>query len=240
MEAKDGGVVYGDPKKVTSMKLGGVDQEAYAGIGFWSDWYNRIAQNPELAGGIEAQSKTLGQDQMLMSGVSAGLSDKQARVRRFLSGVVQDMSWYVFDDDDNNFRKELEFSIEGVTVPFTWEPGNREGLLRDYALNVKAYPAGGNSPQERYEALRRWSLEMMPGLLQAGAQQGMTLDIEKLTRMTLEPLGYALADELVIPATTDAGSPESPGVTVEEGNTNISSPTQTTATEPEGTPDAEV
>ena len=239
-EVKDGGVAYGKPESAKAVKLGGVDQEAYTGVAFWQDQYNRIAQNPELAGGIQAQSGTLGQDQMLMSGVSAGLSDKQARVRRFLSGVLQDMSWYVFDDDSvNGFKKELEFNIEGVTVPFTWEPGNREGALRDYALNVKAYPAGGNSPQERYEALRRWSLEMMPNLLQAGAQQGLTLDIEKLTKMTLEPLGYALADELVIPATEEAGAIETGGVTVEEGNTNISSPTQTTAVEPEGTPDAE-
>ena len=240
-EAQDGGAVYGNPKNVTQMKLGGVDQEAYTGVAFWSDWWNRISQNPELAGGIEAQSKTLGQDQMLMSGVSAGLSDKQARYRRFLSGVLQDMSWYVFDDDDiNGFRKELEFNIEGVNVPFTWEPGNRTGELRDYAMNVKAYPAGGNSPQERYEALRRWTLEMMPGLLQAGQQQGLTLDLEALTKMTLEPLGVAMADELVVPATEEAAPSEVSGPVIQEGTTNISSPTQTTpAIEPEGTTDVE-
>lgn len=240
-KVQDGDVLYGNPKSANTVKLGGVDQEAYTGVAFWSDWWNRISQNPELAGGIEAQSKTLGQDQMLMSGVSAGLSDKQARYRRFLSGVLQDMSWYVFNDDDaNGFEKDLEFNIEGVTVPFKWTPGERTGDLRDYALNVKAYPAGGNSPQERYEALRRWSMEMMPGLLQAGQQQGMTLDIEKLTKMTLEPIGYALADELVIPATEQAAPTEVSGPTIQEGTTNISSPTQEKpAIEPEGTPDAE-
>ena len=58
--------------------------------------------------------------------------------------------------------------------------------------------------------------------------------------MTLEPLGYALADELVIPATEEGGATESPAVTVDEGNTNISSPTQTTeAVAPEGPTDVE-
>ena len=236
MNAKDGGVVYGKPKNVTSLKLGGVDQEAYTGVAFWQDQYNRIAQNPELAGGIAAQSGTLGQDKMLMSGVSAGLSDKQNRVRRFLSGVVQDMSWYVFDDDDvNGFKAELEFDFSGLRIPFEWEPGSREGKLQDYAMGVKAYPAGGNSPQERYEALRRWTSEMMPTLLNAGAAQGLTFDMEKLARWTLEPIGVTAADELVVPATEETAPAEGGGVTIEEGNTNISAPTQTTAAiEPEG------
>lgn len=174
--ASDRQVIEGDPDNVKAFTTGGVNAEHFQTVAQLYQWYNRIAGNPEMLGGLAEQASTATVNQMLFGGASNTLGFKKGRARRFAIDLMKKIGFYLWYGET---KLNLKVATELGHTEDSWAD-QREGDLLDYSFDVQPYVDVADSPLEEYkrtmDALRSYLLP----LASLGAQQGDLLDVAAL------------------------------------------------------------
>jgi hypothetical protein len=170
------------------ISLGGLSQLGPQAVQFFEGWFQRIAGNPDLTGGISAGSKTLGQDQMLMQAAGQVIASMRDRYLTVAKHVLRKLAWWRWTDPTRAFD---------VTIPVTgtqglrqrWDPETREGDWLDYKIAVEPYGVRHLDPSEQYNRMTDALERVVFPLATMGAQLGDVLDGPELATYMMEQLG---------------------------------------------------
>lgn len=181
------GVIVGDGDAIDVKSFGGMNGQLYQAASWFHSYLNKLAGNPDVVGGLDADAPTATQEQMMSQSAHMTLADKRKRVKRFAGQIERALAWYLWDDPDTEL--DLEQVLDGdVRIPFTWDR-TREGTLRDYQVHVKAQQAMSDDPGSQWQRLMEWMERVVMPLAAAAQAQGKTLNVEEVTNRTAELLG---------------------------------------------------
>lgn len=178
-----GGVA--DPDSVVERIFGGADQQLIGMATFSRDLLNYVAGNPEIIGGLGAQSGTVGQDQLLSQGASGKMKEMQQSMIGFETKVINSIAFWKWQDplSEERFTKRLEGTQ--YSLPGTWSPETRQGEFFQYNFECNPYKLPNRSPTERGQAL----IEMFERIVMPAIpymQQGSPVDWEQFIKLVAE------------------------------------------------------
>ncbi|HUX02967.1 MAG TPA: hypothetical protein VMY35_18565 [Phycisphaerae bacterium] len=174
-------VPMADPKNVVQYVVEGARREDMETMEFLREWANRNGPNPDIMGGLAADSPTLGQDQLKASGAATRLDAMRRKAMKHLGDRVKAVAWHVWRTQADAMRMvnlRLGPGRESFAVP--WRPEDRRGDLPMGRYELAFHPVG-LSPQQQYAAtvgLLRDILIPLAPMMQA---QGLAIDVEALT-----------------------------------------------------------
>ena len=194
-DANDGQVItVTDPKSGQVFSFGGNVAEIGNAIEFMQDQQNRNGPNPELLGGLAANSKTLGQDQMKYATASERISRMVVTTATFMSRVIRHFGWYMWTDQSRVFpgvERAGEAMIERQSRPQDRDPA----MWGELGLSLDAYASATASPDQEYdryaELFERFIVPGMPVM----ASQGTIPNMQKIVTMLAAKRGLREVDE---------------------------------------------
>ncbi len=215
-DAKDGEMVgVRDPKSVTEFSFGGPDPRCYEAVQFFQMWQNRIAGNPDLLGGQQARSGTLGQDQMLMQQASIRINKARSRVQKFVKRILERVAWYAWTDPVTT--QELTYEVKGMSIPLRWDAVVREGDFLDYNFDIEPYSLAPDTPDQQYERTLQIVRDVVIPLAPFAAQQGVFPNVQELVGLLCRKrnikdadLWWQMGKPAVMPAARQAGGRPQP------------------------------
>jgi len=167
-----------DVSRFESVSYGGTNEKVYEHQAFLEDKVSRLGGNTDLMGGMSAQSKTLGQDEMLMGNASIRIDDMRVQVYDFLKQVGKKLAWYLWTDPQS--KMPLTYESEGVSVPVVFSPEQREGDFLDYNFDIVPYSMSPDSPERKYRDLMEIVDHIIVPNQDIAAAQGYMLDVHGL------------------------------------------------------------
>ena len=235
--------------KIMHLQMGGVAEDLYAHLAWVEQQYSRIGGNTDLIGGLQAKSKTLGQDQMLDANVQIKLGDARAQVGLFAKRVAEKLAFYIWNDQARETPLALNTGASEPS-PVLFGPLDREGDLLDYEFDIDVHSMMLRDPTQQYVLATRWLTEIATPLAPLAQMQGLMLDVSHIAEMTAGWLQMPELAEVFVPmpqepmmeeeggggssGSTEAGQPA--GRAEQGGNVNVNVPRQTPAgREPGGT-----
>ncbi len=221
--APDGGVVRVQNKdRYDAVSFGGGDPKNFESIQFFLEQASRVSGNTDLLGGLEAQSGTLGQDQMLQANSNARMGDYQAQVYGFVDRIMEKLAWYVWRAPQEN--TPLTQNISGIPVDVQFNTEDLDGQFDDYTWKIEPYSMAPDNPEAQFQKLITWMREIIMPAAALAPQTGMALNVGKVAEISAKNLDLDSADEMFESALAEAlqGMGD---VTVNQGDatTNVSS-----------------
>jgi hypothetical protein len=177
----DGGFVLSNGGKFQMAQFMGPVEALYGALAMADERFKQISGNTSLLGGLRAESKTLGQDQMLMQGVGVHIADMKGIIRDMHNELVNDLVWYIWNNDQLKLDRRAPVAKAGTSLPSRWRPGVRIGDLSDY--RVSALDAPCDTPEQRYQKLRNLLIDIALPLAPLAAQQGSHLNVDVAMNM---------------------------------------------------------
>jgi len=168
-----------DPKSVSQIELGGVDQRDQALAVFVQDEYDRFAGNLAAMGGLGAQAATVGQEEMIHGQVSRMESDMRMAVVSFASECVLDLGRLMWEDQALELQSSIPVGNSGIEVKSDWTPGNRMGEFEDYGFRVEPYSMVFKTPEQKLQELFQVLQQIAP-LWPMFQASGATLDAKAI------------------------------------------------------------
>jgi len=215
--AQDGQYVNAPGAKGQVLSFGGANDKGYQSGGWFADWFNRIARNPELVGGMAAGSKTLGQDEMLMANANVGLDDMRGYVLEMAQSVADKFGWYLWHDPALDMKLSQDLG-KGLTLPVRWRPQYRMGELQDYDISVTVAGRHSDTPEQKSARMAQWFQTYVMPVAALAAQQGSRLNVDLLVNMAGQYMDIDEIEDL-----WEEGEPiESPAATPALGTHNPS------------------
>lgn len=168
-DARDGQVIsVEDGKDAQAIKQGGISTSLATGQNLFIDLFNRASLRSDVIGGQSAGSKTLGQDELLLSQSTAVLKKIQEQVIYFVRDVANKVAWHVWNTDDP--REMTVYEADGITINETWN--YREGVFDDYNLDIDVFVGKTDTPEANYQRkmqlVKDIALPFAPIMLQTG------------------------------------------------------------------------
>ncbi len=187
-DASDGDIVgLRAPDQAKELSTGGVDPKFYQTVGFVRDLLNWVASNPDSLGGLQANAKTLGQDQLKLAQASARLAHMQALAQKFNKSVLRKVAWYLWTDPQTRLDL-LQPLGQGLEIPRNWSPEVRKGEFPDYDIDVEPYVVSSENPLEQYRRMTELAERIIVPLADKAAAQGKQLDVAAMVQSFAEKL----------------------------------------------------
>lgn len=213
-----------DVNFIKELKMGGVDPKSYEAVKFFEEKQNQVAGNPNLMGGLEAESGTLGQEQMLFAQGAVRINDARAQVAKLGKRIAKKLAWYVWIDTHPAAARELPLRIPGgQELSVRWSETLREGNFLDYTFNIDIFSLRPDSPEQQYQRTMELVKDVAIPLAPHAAAQGVYLDVGELVKDLAAKRNLPEVDRWwktglpqLLPETPGAGAPN------EVNTTNIS------------------
>jgi len=180
-----------------------------------ADWYIRQFSeqqgNLNTLGGIRSESKTLGQERLKADSAQGTVEDMYESLTEFATRVEGKMAWYLMANPFVSIPMIKE--VPGVPggLSLTYNNETRDGEFIDFNYEMKAYSTQGKTPEVAYQQLLSAVNQIVLPFIDVGAQQGMTVDIQRLVQAASK---YTESDDLIQifkPADKDMQPPADPG-----------------------------
>lgn len=178
-KAQDGEFVHAPGAKGNVLSFGGASEKGYQAAAWFHDFFSRLSGNTDLIGGMTAQSKTLGQDEMLMGNADVRLSDMRGYVLDMAESVARKFAWYMWEDPKLDMRLTQNLGKAGI-LPVRWRPGQRMGDFEDYDISISVAGRHSDTPEQKAERMARWFERYVVPVLPIAAQQGSRLNVDLL------------------------------------------------------------
>jgi hypothetical protein len=164
-----------DINAFTTLKLGEISDSSYKWVEWLKGLWSEFQGNANLLQGIQAQSPTLGQDQMLQANATASIDDMQQSVHNTLKSILTKMAHYIFTDPlmDVTVSKRKE-GIGEIPVRVTRD--SMRGDFYDYNFDVEPYSMVRMNPNIRMQKLMQLATGLILPTLQYAQAQGVTFD----------------------------------------------------------------
>jgi len=168
-----------DPKSITQVESGGVDQRDQALSAFIQDEYDRFAGNLVNMGGLGAQAATLGQEEMIHGQVSRMEADMRMAVVGFASECILDLGRLMWEDQTLELQSSIPIGNSGIEISSNWTPDYRTGNFEDYDFRVEPYSMVFKTPEQKLQELFQVLQQVAP-LWPMFQASGATLDAEAI------------------------------------------------------------
>lgn len=190
-EANDGEGFRSDrPDAVKQLVTGGPNPQNQAFAMHLTDRFNYQAGNIASAGGLEANSKTATQDQMLAANASKSIQDMQETTVSGTAGVVESLVWYYWKDPfkvmKTRYSPDAAPDVEIIQQVYPNNPrvhGNdpnkmvRKTPWEELDLRVDPYSIAHKTPEQRLAHLNQVVTQVVLPALPILQQQGIALDM---------------------------------------------------------------
>jgi len=219
-KASDGAVIMGNPNAVKRLQSGGPSDASYKSAEYFEQQGNRIGGNPNLVGGSQAQSETLGQEQMLWQSAGVRLGEWRNRVLKVAEHIFKRLAWYVWHDEDLSVPVSIPLG-GGHYHTQVWTPRSRQGAFKDYELKIEPYALHYDTPKEEYTATVNLMQNIVVPLAPILAQQGIYIDAQRLLHILGKKGGLEEFAEIFRPGAPigQGGTPQPAGGGRQPGET---------------------
>lgn len=177
----DGEVIpLADPKNIADVKSGGIDQQAFLFLLQLKEVTSYMYGNLDALGGLNRQSETLGQDQMLTLNASKRLETMQQRTLDFTTGTVEDIAWYLWTDPVREYP--VTINKYGTSIRTSLSVLDRVTDFFNYSFEIEPFSMQHQSPTARLAAITQiYERFIVPYVAQL-AQRGIFVDFEALLK----------------------------------------------------------
>lgn len=168
-----------DPKSISQVETGGVDQRDQALALFIQDEYDRFAGNLAVMGGLGPQASTVGQEEMIHGQVSRMEADMRMAVVEFASACILDLGRLMWEDQTLELHSSFSVGNSGTQLSSDWTPDYRMGEFEDYEFRVEPYSMVFKTPEQKLQELFQVLQQVAP-LWPMFQASGATLDAEAI------------------------------------------------------------
>jgi len=183
-QASDGDMVQVDSvDAIKEIAFGGIDQRTLAFLIQLKQFHSWRAGNLDSLGGLAPQSETLGQDEMMERNASKGVQHKQKKTVNFVTDVVKDLGWYLWNDPLIELPMIKRQPGTDIEVPVTFSPETRDGEFFDYAIKIAPYSMQYQTPASKLYTIERIFSQYLIPLSQQMAAQGVGVNFEAFMKL---------------------------------------------------------
>jgi hypothetical protein len=175
-----------DPKGVSVITQGGVDQTSVAfSIGVM-DLFDRAAGNLKAMAGLGPQAPTASQEEMIYAASSKKEAKMRHRVDDFVAGLMGAMGHLMWADQFLEVKGSVE-SVpgSGFRADYSWTPEMREGDWWQYNFEIEPYSTNYEPPEFKAQKMERL-IQQVTALYPLLQQNGGSVDVQALIRYYAE------------------------------------------------------
>jgi hypothetical protein len=198
-DSSDGDMVgVADIDHVKPLSFGGANDDGFKAVAWYQDFFNKIAGNPDLIGGLSADANTLGQDQLSLQNANGRIDDWRQTALKVASSILRKLGGYVWSDRDTKRSLQL---VDG-DLKFPREFGKkRKGEFEDYKIGIDAHHRPPMSPDQEVVRIERYlNIVSNPQMVEAARAQGLAIDVRKAAKILGSKLGIDNdTDEMFVP-----------------------------------------
>ncbi len=198
-DSNDGDMIgVDDTDGIKVLSFGGAKEDGYKAVAWYQDFFNKIAGNPDLIGGLAADANTLGQDQLSLQNANGRIDDWRQTALNMCASVLRKLGGYVWTDRDT--QRSLELKLGEFKFPREFGR-TRKGQFEDYRIGIDAHHRPPMSPDQKVVRTERFlNILLTPQMLEAAKAQGLAFDV----RVVADILGANLGidndtDEMFVP-----------------------------------------
>jgi hypothetical protein len=140
-----------DPKSVSQIEVGGIDQRDVAMATFIQEEYDRFAGNLQAMGGLGPQAATLGQEELIHGELSKNVADMRMAVVNFAADAILDLGRLMWEDQTLEIQSQMPVGNSGISLDSSWSPDQRHGEFEDYDFRVEPYSMVFKTPQQHLQ-----------------------------------------------------------------------------------------
>jgi hypothetical protein len=184
MAAKTGDVVALSQQAqngVQEVKFGGPPQEVYMMAADYAQRFSMMNGNLESIAGLQAQSETFKQDQLISAAASKRMDDMQHQAEKFFRESIRDLAFYLLTDPYIELPLTKRLPGVPVEIDFVYRNSQTGGDYLDFNFDIALGSAQAKAPQQRNAELMQFVQMMLP-LLPVMQQSGIKFDINELVR----------------------------------------------------------
>ena len=121
------------------------------------------------------------------------------------------MAWYLMADPFIQIPmiKEIPGVVGGLSL--VYDNQTRDGEFLDYNFEIEPYSMQGVTPQVAYQQLLSAVSQVVIPFLEPAAQQGLTVDVQRLISAAAKYTGSDDLDKILVPMDKEMQAPEDPG-----------------------------
>ena len=187
--------------------FGGVNPDSYDWIQYLEAQYSIGNGNLYTMGGRGVQAKTLGQEQMLQSNASRILEDMVVQVHDFTESIMRKWAWRIWSDPLISMP-EVKRVPGVVDLDVVFDQAAKEGDFQDFSFSIEPYSMQRYSPTLEYQKTMNFLTQWVLPISQMASQQGVTLDVNEVTKDLSRYLNIPNIDswwKSAVPQNTDLG-----------------------------------
>jgi len=170
-----------DVTAMQQIKFGGINPDSYDWVGYLESQFSISGGNLYTIGGRGVQAKTLGQEQMLQSNASRILEDMVAQVHDFTESIMRKWAWRLWTDPLISMPEVKR--IPGVVdLDVVFDQAAKEGDFQDFSFSIEPYSMQRYSPTLEYSKTLQFLTQWVLPISQMASQQGISLDIDVITK----------------------------------------------------------
>lgn len=215
-ESSDGEIIQvNDPEKIVPTNFGGPNQSIFLIAQHFKDIFSWMGGNLDMMGGLSPQSKTLGQDQLLAQGATAGVADLGATTIKHTQKVLRSLCWYWWHDPmqvmtTNYTRPGMpDYSIVRRVLPQMRQMVPYENL----DIRIDPYSMQPATPQSQAAALDQIVTQVIIPLLPLVQQQNISFDMNNYLTLRAKLMDMPHMNEILTtfePPQMDTESSQAP------------------------------
>lgn len=198
LDAGDGEtVLVQNPDAIRTAKHGGIDQSNLAFLLTARDNFSWLAGNLDSLGGLSPSAETATQDELISQSASKRLASMQDEVMNFVSGIVEDIALYMWNDPLINLPYTKRIPGTDVELDNVWTEADREGDFLDYNFKIQPYSMVHQSPATKLQTIRQVWAELITPNAQLMQAQGIELNFEGMLRTVAKYADLPEIEDLV-------------------------------------------
>lgn len=209
-----------EPGACKEFSFGGADQTVLGMVMYSRQMLDYLAGNLSAMGGLAAQSKTVGQDELLQSQSSSRLKDMQQTMTEFVAGIFQSMAFWLWHDPISEYHliKPIPGAPAGMPgIPVQFGPDQKMGRFFDYNFSVSPFAKSTRSPTEQAQALMGAVQNIIIPMMPMIQPQGININFEYLFETMSKYMDIPELDKLLVYQNGQQNPPGQPIMPQENG-----------------------
>lgn len=183
--ARHGDVVHTQhPHPLMTETIGGVEQALPAALTLGMEWFSYFTGGLSLLAGSQAQSATLGQDQILQQQSNRRLDAMRVQVLSFIKDIVTDYAYWMWESGETYSGY---YENGNRPLPMFSYPEQRSYDFWSHSIDIMPYSMSLNTPRQRFSELLMM-LDKFAQYWPMFQQQGAQIDTRRLLTIAARDL----------------------------------------------------
>jgi hypothetical protein len=171
-------------KALREMAFGGADPRTLAMSIQARSMFSMQGGNLDLLAGSGPQSDTATQDELLSAHASGLVVDMMGQGSTAMQGVVRALAWYEWTDPERDMVLRKPIKGTDLSIEVKWSPETRTARFLDFTVELDVYSMQDQTPETRFARLMMVYERILAPNAPLIQQQGGTIDIEHLLKLS--------------------------------------------------------